>query len=308
MATYIVRRLLLAIPTLWGVVTLVFLSIHLLPGDPAQIMLYGRGTVTSAAVVALRHRLGLDKPLPQQYISFVLGASHLDFGSSTRFNTSVFSEIMQRFPTTVELTAMAMIFSLMAGLLGGLIGALWRRNAFGKTATGLTMIGISIPDFWLGTMLALIFGVGLRWLPVAGLGDWRNFILPGATLGVGIGAFMARIVRASLIDIMGADFIRTAHAKGLKGRIVTWRHVMRNALIPVVTVTGLTVAGLLGGVVIVENVFTLPGVGSLAVDAVNARDFPVIQGTTFFFAMILIFANLLVDISYAFIDPRIRYS
>jgi ABC-type dipeptide/oligopeptide/nickel transport system permease component len=172
----------------------------------------------------------------------------------------------------------------------------------------LAMLGISIPEFWLGTILALVFGIKLGWLPVAGLGDFRNFILPGATLAVGIASFLARVVRASMVDVLGADFIRTARAKGLGERIVVWRHAVRNALIPMTTVLGLTVAGLLGGVVIVENVFALPGVGSLAVGAVSARDFPVIEGTTFFFAVILIAANLVVDLSYALVDPRIRLS
>ena len=308
MSTYIARRLLLAIPTLWGVMTIVFLSIHLLPGDPAQIMLYGRGTTNAAAVAALHRQLGLDQPLPLQYWTFITGAVHLDFGTSITDRRPVFADIMDRFPTTLELTLVAMIMSLILGLGVGMAAALFRRGPLGKASSGIAMLGISIPDFWLGTMLALVFGVMLGWLPVAGLGDWKNFVLPGITLAIGIGAFLARVVRASMADVLGADYIRTARAKGLPEHVVINVHVLRNALIPIITVSGLTLAGLLGGVVIVENVFALPGVGTLAVTAVAARDFPVIEGTTFFFAIILIAANLLVDISYAFVDPRIRYS
>ena len=308
MTTYIARRLLMAVPTLWGVMTLVFLSIHLLPGDPAQIMLYGRGTTNAAAVAALHRQLGLDQPLPQQYWNFITGAVHLDFGTSITDHRPVFADIMDRFPTTLELTLAAMIMSLILGLAVGITAALFRRSPLGKVSSGIAILGISIPDFWLGTMLALIFGVMLGWLPVAGLGDWKNFVLPGITLAIGIGAFLARVVRASMADVLGADYIRTARAKGLGERVVVGVHVLRNALIPILTVSGLTLAGLLGGVVIVENVFALPGLGTLAVSAVSARDFPVIEGTTFFFAIILIAANLLVDISYAFVDPRIRYS
>lgn len=288
--------------------TIVFLSIHLLPGDPAQIMLYGRGTTNAAAVAALHRQLGLDQPIPVQYWNFIIGAVHLDFGTSITDRRPVFTDIMDRFPTTLELTLVAMVMSLIMGLGVGMTAALFRRGPLGKASSGIAMVGISIPDFWLGTMLALVFGVMLGWLPVAGLGDWKNFVLPGITLAVGIGAFLARVVRASMADVLGADYIRTARAKGLRNPVVIYVHVLRNALIPIVTVSGLTLAGLLGGVVIVENVFALPGVGTLAVSAVSARDFPVIEGTTFFFAVILIAANLLVDISYAFVDPRIRYS
>jgi ABC-type dipeptide/oligopeptide/nickel transport system permease component len=308
MAAYVVRRILVAIPVLWGVMTLVFLSIHLLPGDPAQLMLYAKGESNSADVIALRHQLGLDRPLPQQYWNFMTGAAHLDFGTSIASKRPVFAEIADRFPTTVELAAAAMALALPFGIVAGVAAALLRRSGLGRGLMLLAMLGISIPEFWLGTILALVFGIKLGWLPVAGLGDFRNFILPGATLAVGIASFLARVVRASMVDVLGADFIRTARAKGLGERIVVWRHAVRNALIPMTTVLGLTVAGLLGGVVIVENVFALPGVGSLAVGAVSARDFPVIEGTTFFFAVILIAANLVVDLSYALVDPRIRLS
>ncbi len=306
MLVFVVRRLLVAVPVLWGVMTLVFLSIHLLPGDPAQLMLYGRGNGNSADVIALRHQLGLDQPLPVQYANFMKGAIHLDFGTSFASKRPVFTEIVDRFPTTLELAALAMAFGLVFGLIAGTSGAVFRLSPLGKTVTVIAILGISIPEFWSGPMLALFFGLKLGWLPVAGLGDFRNFILPPITLAIGISSFFARIVRASMAGVLGSDYVCTARSKGMTERIVITRHALRNALIPMITVVGLTIAGLLGGVVIVENVFALPGLGTLAVGAVMSRDFPVIEGTTFFFAAILITANLLVDISYGLVDPKIR--
>jgi peptide/nickel transport system permease protein len=306
MLVFVVRRLALAVPVLWGVMTLVFLSIHLLPGDPAQIMLYGRGSANTADVIALRHQLGLDRPLPAQYLSFMTGAIHLDFGTSISSKRPVFTEILDRFPTTLELAALAMLFSLLGGVLAGMVGAVFRLSPLGRIVTVGAILGISIPEFWSGPMLALFFGLKLGWFPVAGIGGIRYFILPAVTLAIGIGAFLARVVRASMSGVLGTDYVRTARAKGLPERIVLVSHALRNALIPAVTVVGLLIAGLLGGVVIVENVFALPGLGTLAVNAVMSRDFPVIEGTTFFFAAILIVANLLVDVSYGLVDPRIR--
>jgi ABC-type dipeptide/oligopeptide/nickel transport system permease component len=306
MTVYVARRVALALPTLWAVMTLVFLSIHLMPGDPAQIMLYGKGTVNAAAVANLRHQLGLDRPLPLQYWTLMLSAAHLDFGTSIQSHQSVFFEIAQRFPTTLELAAMSMLFALPVAVAGGAAAALLGRSPAARGIMGTAILGISIPEFWLGSLLALLFGVKLGWLPVAGTGGIRYFILPSVTLAVGIASFLARVIRASMVEVLGTSYVRTASAKGLAPRIVVGRHVLRNALLPTTTILGLTIAGLLGGVVIVENVFALPGLGTLAVNAVAARDFPVIQGTTFVFAVILIAANLLVDLSHALIDPRIR--
>jgi peptide/nickel transport system permease protein len=306
MTTYIVRRILVAIPVLWGVVTLVFLSVHLIPGDPAQVMLFGRGTAQD--VVRLRHELGLDRPLPVQYWNFIIHAVRLDFGDSIISHQPVFTEIWDRFPYTAELAACALFLSAVFGLITGVLAAVYNRTFLGTGITGIAVAGISVPDFWLGTMLALVFGVKLHWLPVAGTGTIANLVLPSLTLAIVISATLTRLIRSSLVDVLGMDFVRTARAKGVREQIVLYKHALRNALIPVVTIFGLTVAGLLGGVVIIENVFAWPGLGTLAVSAVEARDFPVIEGTTFFFAVILIAANLLVDISYAFLDPRIHYS
>ena len=306
MITYIIRRILISIPILWGVLTLVFIAIHLVPGDPAEVMLFGRGH--PADITALRHQLGLDTPLLTQYWHFLTNALRLDFGTSIISHQPVMQEIWDRFPYTAELAVSAMALATVFGIITGVYSATHNRRLSGTLVTGLAVIGISVPDFWLGTMLAVIFGVTLGWLPVAGTGGIANLVLPSVTLATVITATLTRLVRSSMVDILGREYIRTARAKGIRNRVVIYKHVMRNALIPVVTIFGLTLGGLLGGAVILENVFAWPGLGTLAVTAVTNRDFPVVQGTTFFFAVILIGANLLVDISYAFLDPRIHYS
>ncbi len=306
MITYIIRRILISIPLLWGVLTLVFVGVHLIPGDPAEIMLFGRGTAEDVA--RLRHELGLDLPLPTQYWDFIAHAVRLDFGRSIVSSQSVFDEIWARWPSTLELVAVAMVLAILFGLLGGIVAAMFDQRPLGLSVTGLAILGISLPAFWVGTMLALIFGVNFGWLPVSGVGDWRNVVLPAVTLALGVAAALVRLVRGALLDVLTMQYLRTARSKGAHWRAVLFRHALRNALIPVVTILGLTVAELLGGVVIIENVFSWPGLGSLAVSAVAARDFPVVEGVTFFIAVILIAANLLVDISYAWLDPRIHYS
>jgi ABC-type dipeptide/oligopeptide/nickel transport system permease component len=305
-STFIIRRVLIAIPLLWGVLTLTFISVHLIPGDPAQVMLYGRGT--AADVARLRHELGLDQPLLVQYWQFMVNSLHLDFGTSIRTHETVWYEITQRAPATFQLTAVAMLMSLVFGLVTGIMAALLNRTFIGAAITGFSVAGISVPDFWLGTMLALVFGVKLGWLPVSGPGDWTHIILPALTLAIGVSAILTRLIRASLVEVLDMEYLRTAKAKGLRKRVIVYKHALKNALIPVVTIFGLTVASLLSGVVIIENVFSWPGLGTYAVSAVQARDFPAVEGTTFFFAVILIIANLLVDVSYGFLDPRIKFS
>jgi ABC-type dipeptide/oligopeptide/nickel transport system permease component len=306
MLTYAVRRILISIPVLWGVLTLVFFSIHLIPGDPAQVMLFGRGH--PGDVQALRHQLGLDRPILVQYGDFILHAARLDFGTSVVSHQPVMQEIWARFPYTAALAVSAMVLSALFGMTTGVLAAVFNRTALGTAITSFAVLGISVPDFWLGTVLAVIFGVRLHWLPPAGIGGFSNIILPSVTLAIVVSATLTRLVRSSMVNIISQDYVRTARAKGVRGIAIITKHVLRNALIPVVTIFGLTLGGLLGGAVILENVFAWPGLGTLAVSAVINRDFPVIQGTTFFFAVILIGANLLVDLSYAFLDPRIHYS
>lgn len=305
MILYAARRLLIAIPLLWAVLTLVFISIHLVPGDPVEIMLAGKASASTVA--QFRHQLGLDQPLPVQYWNFLVHASHLDFGRSMRSNQPVWSEILQRWPFTLELAVFAMVLATLLALLQGVLAAFFNKTWLGTGIVGVTLLGVSIPDFWLGTMLALVFGVRLGWLPVQGTGSIRNLVLPSLTLAIGISAILARVIRTSLVDVLSSEYILVARAKGLLARTILFVHAVRNALVPVLTVYGLIVAYLLSGAVIVENVFSWPGLGTYVVGAVSARDFPAIQGTTFFFALILILANLVVDILYAFVDPRIRH-
>jgi peptide/nickel transport system permease protein len=302
--SFIVRRVLISIPILWGVVTLVFIGIHLSPGDPAATMLFGHGTAQEVA--RLHHELGLDQPLPVQYWNFVAGAVHLDFGQSYTSQQPVSQEILTRFPYTAQLAGAAILLAILFGLVTGVLAALYSRNVFGRSVIVVAVLGISVPDFFLGTMLALIFGVKLHWLPVEGIGDIRNLILPASTLAIVISAVLTRLIRSSLLDVLGTEFIRVVRAKGVSSFVLVMKHALKNALIPVVTILGLIIAQLLAGAVVVENVFAWPGLGSYAVSAVLARDYPVVEGITFFFAVILITANLLVDISYAFLDPRIR--
>jgi peptide/nickel transport system permease protein len=307
MTSFIIRRLLVALPLLWAVLTLTFFSFRLLvPGDPVDIMLFNRGTATDKA--RLRHELGLDKPLLVQYWDYMKGAVHLDLGNSITSQQPVVHEIAIRFPTTLQLAASALVLAVSFGLVGGILSAIFNHNFIGHGITGLAVLGFSIPEFVLGTISILIFSVKLHWLPVAGTGDWTHEILPASCLALGIASSLTRLVRASILDVLDQDFVRTARAKGVRESVVIVKHVLRNALIPVVTVLGLSIAGLLSGALIIENIFALPGLGQLVIAAVNNRDFPIVQGTTFFFALILVTANLVVDIAYAFIDPRIHYS
>lgn len=306
MTTYIVRRILISIPVLWGVMTATFLSYHLIPGDPVDIMLFGRGT--AADRIRLRHELGLDKPITTQYWNFMKGAIHFDFGRSIVSRDTVWHEILVRLPNSLQLIVAAFVLSTIIGLVAGSVSAIYSRRSLGLSITGLSVLGISLPAYWVGTMLALIFGVELKILPVAGMGGFKNLILPAVTLAIPLSASLTRLVRSTMLQVLGMDYVRTAKAKGLRRIVITFKHVLRNAMIPVVTVLGLTLANLFGGAVIIENVFAWPGLGTLAVQAAGARDFPVIQGTVFFFAVVLIGANLLVDILYAVVDPRIHYS
>jgi peptide/nickel transport system permease protein len=307
MLTYIARRILLSIPLLWAVLTLTFFGFrYLVPGDPVDIMLFGRAT--AADKIRLRHELGYDKPILVQYWNFLKDASHLDFGTSVYSHDTVYHEIMVRFPTTLKLAAGAALLAVIFGFAGGILSAIFNRNPIGTSITTFAVLGFSVPEFVLGTMAGLVFGVQLHILPVAGEGGLQYWILPCSCLALGLASALARLVRATMLESLEEDYVRTARAKGLRHRAIILGHVMRNALIPVITLLGLSIAGLLSGAVIIENIFALQGLGTLTLKAVTQRDFPVVEGTTFFFAVILIAANLLIDVTYAFIDPRIRYS
>lgn len=307
MITFIARRIVLSIPLLWSVLTLTFFGFrYLVPGDPVDIMLFGRGT--AADKFRLRHELGYDQPILTQYWDFIRNAAHLDFGNSVYSHDTVFHEIAVRFPTTLKLAAGALLVATIFGFAGGILSAILNRSPAGTAITTFAVFGFSIPEFVLGTITGLIFGVQLHLLPVAGEGGLQYWILPCGCLALGIAASLIRLVRATMLEALEQDYVRTARAKGVRYPVVLVKHVLRNALIPVITLFGLSVAGLLSGAVIIENVFALQGLGTLTLKAVSQRDFPVVEGTTFMFAIVLIAANLLVDITYAFIDPRIHYS
>jgi glutathione transport system permease protein len=305
MAQYIVKRLLGLLPTLVLVGFLVFLLVHLLPGDPARLA--AGQDATPETVELVRKDLGLDKPLPQQFLRFVSGVLHWDFGESLRTKRPVATEIGERFMPTFWLTVWSMLWSVIFGMAIGIVSAVWRNRWPDRLGMTLAVSGISFPAFALGMVLMQVFAVELNWLPTVGNDTWRHYILPSVTLGAAVAAIMARFTRSSFVDILGEDYIRTARAKGLDEQRVVVKHGLRNALIPVVTMMGLQFGFLLGGSIVVEKVFNWPGLGRLLVDAVDMRDYPVIQALVLLFSLEFILINLIVDVLYGLINPTIRY-
>jgi len=305
MLVYIVKRLLGALPTLVLVTIAVFLFVHVLPGDPARL---AAGPDADQATVALvRHQLGLDLPLPQQFVHYFTHMLHGDLGVSLRTRRPVSREIAERFMPTFVLTLTSMVWSVVFGLVVGIVSAVWRNRPPDAIGMTLAVSGISFPAFALGMVLMQVFSVQLGWLPSIGADSWKHYILPSITLGAGVAAVMARFTRAAFVEVMQEDYVRTARAKGVSERLVVVRHTFRNALIPVVTMMGLQFGFLLGGSIVVESVFAWPGMGSLLVDSVNARDYPVIQGLILLFSFEFIVINIVVDVLYGFINPTIRY-
>lgn len=305
MLTYLIKRLLGVIPTLLIVAVLVFLFVHLLPGDPARL---AAGADASPQTVELvRKDLGLDKSLPEQFWRFVSGAAVGDFGKSIRVKRPVATEIADRFLPTLTLTIASMAWSVVFGLGIGMVSAIWRNRWPDRLGMTLAVSGISFPAFALGMVLMQVFAVQLRLLPTVGAASWRHYVLPSLTLGAAVGAVMARFTRAAFVDILKEDYVRTARAKGVGEWFVILKHCMRNALIPVVTMMGLQFGFLLGGSIVVEVVFNWPGMGRLLVDAVDMRDYPVIQAEVLLFSLEFILINLVVDVLYGLINPTIRY-
>ncbi len=305
MLTYIVKRLLGMIPTLLLVSVVVFLFVHMLPGDPARL---AAGQEADQATVELvRKELGLDLPLPQQFVRYFSHMLQGDLGISLRTKRPVSTEIAERFMPTLWLTITSMIWSVTFGMIFGIVSAVWRNRWPDRLLMTLAVSGISFPAFALGMMLMQVFSVGLGWLPTVGAASWKHYILPSITLGAAVAAVMARFTRASFVEVIQEDFVRTARAKGLAERRVVIKHALRNALIPVVTMMGLQFGFLLGGSIVVETVFNWPGLGRLLVDAVTQRDYPVIQGLVLLFSLEFILINLIVDVLYGVINPSIRY-
>jgi len=305
MTTYIARRLLTVIPTLLGVLLTVFLMVRLAPGDPAQLL--AGEFATPETLADIRQRFGLDQPLHVQLGLYAVNVFRGDLGQSVRTRKPVTYELRQYFPNTLRLTLGAMLVALLIGIPAGIIAAIRPGTIFDLLAMLGALIGISMPVFWFGLMAILIFSVQLGWFPVAGTGSLRHLVLPAITLGIGTAAILARMTRSAMLEVLSQDYIRTARAKGVAGRVVIFKHALRNALIPVVTITGLQFGGLLEGAVITETVFAWPGIGQLLVGSILARDYPVVQGAVLLIAVAFILINLVVDLLYGAIDPRIRY-
>jgi len=334
MFNYILRRVLLLIPLLLAISVVVFFMIHLIPGDPVQIMLGNKGTAEDAA--RLRSELGFDQPLHIQYLKFLGNLVQGDLGRSIRNRNPVINEIKAAFPATIELTVLSMIFASIIGIAAGIVSAIKQYSIVDNLTMVGALLGISMPVFWVGMMLMLIFGARLGWLPISGrisrvtdlevitnfylldsilTQNWAalkstfsHLILPAITLATIPVAMIARMTRSTTLEILNQDYIRTARAKGLTEKVVILKHVLKNSLIPVVTIIGLQFGSFLGGAVLTETVFARPGVGRLLINGILGRDFPVIQGAVIFIASFFIFINLVVDILYSYLDPRIHYS
>jgi len=301
---YVARRLLFLAPTVFGVVTLVFFFLHLIPGDPVEVML--GETAETADKEALRENLGLNDPLPTQYGRFLGGLAQGDLGESFFYRKPVREVLLERLGPTVELSLAAMLVALLIAIPIGVLAAVKQYGAFDNVSMLVALVGVSMPNFWLGPLLIWLFSLHLEWFPVGGNEGWLSLALPAITLGTALAAILSRMTRASVLEILNEDFVRTARAKGLPERTVLFKHVLRNALIPVVTIAGLQLGALLSGAVITENVFAWPGLGTLFIEALQSRDYPVVQGCVLFFSLGYVVVNLLVDLLYAAVDPRIR--
>jgi ABC-type dipeptide/oligopeptide/nickel transport system permease component len=302
---YLARRLLLTIPVLLGVATLVFALIHVIPGDPARAIL---GEVASEADVAqLRHTLGLDRPLVSQYAAFLGGLLRADLGMSLRTGTPVARQILERLPATFELAAAAIGVALLLAIPLGILAAVRSGTAVDHAAMTLSLAGVSMPNFWLGPLLAIVFGVELGWLPVSGRGGLSHIVLPAVSLGAALAAVLARMTRATLVDQLQEPYVVAARARGVSRSRAILRHAFRNSLIPIVTLAGLQIGAVLTGAVITETIFAWPGIGRLLVQSIGFRDYPMVQGCILLIAITYVAVNLAVDLLYIVLDPRIRY-
>src|SRR5919108_3949416 len=302
---YLVRRLLAAIPVLFGVSVVVFSMLHLVPGDPVKMMLSEFQT-SPEQIARLRAQLHLDEPLPQQFGRFIWNALHGELGYSIRSKRPVLTEILDNLPSTVLLALAGMVVAVVMGVTLGIIAAVCQHSWFDTFSMLMALIGVSIPSFWLGLLLIFALSLKLGWLPATGGGDVQHLIMPALTLGLGASAIIARLSRSCMLEVLRQEYITTARAKGLQESLVILRHGLKNALIPVVTIMGLQLGQLLGGTVIIETVFARPGVGRLIVNGILEKDFPLVQGIVLVGATSYVLINLLVDMTYALLDPRIR--
>jgi len=306
MGKYILRRTLIALGLVLVISVLVFVMLRVaLPGDPAVLLAGDRAS--PELIEQIRKNLGLDRPVIEQLLIYLRNAIQGDLGRSIQFGEPVFGVVIKAFPFTVTLTFLSVTVGTLIGLGVGILTAVKRGTWIDNVSIVVVVFFYSIPSFWLGLVLILIFAVGLRILPVQGSSTWQHFVLPVTTLAVGQSALIARLTRTNMVETLGAAFIQTARSKGLSERSVVFRHALKNTLIPIVTIVGLSIGGLLGGAVITENIFGLPGVGRVAIEAITARDYPMIQGTVLLVAVTFVFVNLITDIVYVYVDPRIRY-
>ena len=304
MLRHLLSRVFYMVPVVWLVVSVVFLLIHLVPGDPIQQML-GEGA-SAVDVAAARHAYGLDVPLGEQYVNYWRGILHGDMGRSLRFNQSVGHIIVQAYPFTLELTLAALSVAVLLAIPAGVRSAVRRNRWDDRLLSFVSLLGLSFPNLALGPILILLFAIELGWLPVSGVGSIANILLPAITMGGALAAILTRMVRTSVIEELSSDYVRTARAKGLSNRAVLFRHAFRNALIPIITILGLQFGTLLAGTIVTESIFSWPGVGQLTVQAIGARDYPLLQGCILVIAVSYVLVNLLTDLVYASVDPRVR--
>lgn len=304
MLRYIVRRVLFLIPVLLGVTFCVFTLLYLTPGDPARMVLGNQAT--EEAIKEFRDREGLNDPYLVQFGNYVWKALHGDIGRSYSTKRPVMTELLQAFPNTLKLSAFAMIIAIILGIPCGIVSAIKQYSWFDTITMILAMVGLSMPVFWLGLLLILLFSVHLRWLPSSGFSTFKAMILPSVALSAQVISMVTRMTRSSMLEVIRADYVRTARAKGQKESVIIWVHALRNALIPVVTLCGLQFGHLLSGAILTESIFAVPGVGRLMINAIMARDYPMVQGGVLFVAVTFSIVNLMVDLLYAYIDPRIK--
>jgi peptide/nickel transport system permease protein len=304
MIRHLLQRLLYTLPALWLILTMVFLMIHIVPGDPVLQML-GQDA-RAEDLEQLRHSLGLDQPLGVQYVRYFEGLARGDWGRSLRFSAPVRPIVLQRFPATLELSLAALAICLAIAIPAGVFSARHRGSREDRATSFFTLLGLSVPNFALGPILILVFSIEIGWLPVSGRGGFSHLILPAATLGAALAAILTRMVRGSMIEELSSDYVRTARAKGISETAVLFRHAFPNALIPVITIVGLQFGSLLAGTIVTETIFSWPGIGRLAVQAISARDYPLLQGCILIIAVSYVGVNLLTDLVYAMVDPRVR--
>ena len=306
MLNYLGARLFTALIVVFGVMTIVFMLIHIVPGDPVEVMLGESAQVVDRE--ALRETLGLNLPLSTQWVNYINGLLHLDLGTSLHSKRPVIDVLAERIPATSLLAGTSILIALIIALPLGVLAAVHKGSIWDRLAMTFSMLGVAIPNFWMGPLLILVFSLWLGWLPVSGNDRILSLVLPAVTLGTALAAILSRMIRASLLEVFNEDYIRAASARGLLPSTIIWKHALKNAALPVVTILGMQIGALLAGAVITETVFSWPGVGQLTIDAIQKRDYPVIQSCVLLISLTYVFINLLTDLAYAYLDPRVSLS